>query len=670
MSRISAFVITVLLLTFTFGEMSTAVMGSPAAVPESKLLPIPPAADASFGQTVAIDGNTAVVGAPNEANGGDINVGAAYVFTFDGAAWSQAARLTASDGAAGDLFGTAVAIDDGTIVVGARGQDEFAGNAGAAYVFTGSGSAWSQADKLLPSSMGDNAFGFTVAVDGDRIAVGAPYTGSGTTNSGAAYIFDAGGSGWTETTRLATGGGGAVLSDLFGAAISLSGDLLLVGAYLDNVVYAYAYNGSTWAAAGTLKGVDTQSGDQFGYAVAVDGNTAVVGAAQNDTAGNNSGAAYFFERTGANWVQRTKVAPSGNMPGSRLGWSVALDGDRAIVGARNSKGLQDKEESGASYIYERLGTTWLEVMQLNASAGASFDHFGESVSISGGYVAVGAPGHGASGAAYVYKVGDDNDDDDPPPPDGPQNCLAAEQTVEEVLPGVFLTWDSAHRCNNTPAQGQYAFTVSLEADSGSTKTLILEHITLTHTTPRPLGNGPEATVEQLTGFPVTLSGGESDSFSVRGAYELVTTGEGQKANLHFCASGHDQATGEPFYLGINTFLRSGSATESDDGPPPTISNINVTAGPLSALITWQTDQPATSRVVYYRTDQPEMQHAVAKGCLAAQNHEVKISGLLPETEYTFQIQSQTGIGDAAISGSYTFTTAELGEKVYLPTVLR
>jgi hypothetical protein len=244
-------------MAIAFGQSAKAEI----ALTEARFYAGDPAASANFGAAIATDGAMAVVGAPGAGG-----TGAAYVFEYAGGAWTESAKLSPSDGMAADQFGASVAIQGGTIVVGAPGNDEAAGNGGAAYVFTGGGAAWTEGDKLLPSDVSDHSFGFSVDLDGDTIAVGGPYHDSGTTNSGAVYIFNPGSSGWEETVRLATNTGGAVLSDLFGWDVALSGDLLVVGAYLADTAYLYTLEATGWEPAGELSGDDTAVGDRFGHA--------------------------------------------------------------------------------------------------------------------------------------------------------------------------------------------------------------------------------------------------------------------------------------------------------------------------------------------------------------------------------------------------------------------
>jgi hypothetical protein len=632
---------------------------------------------AHFGRSVAVDGDTAVIGAP-AAPGTIPLTGAAYVFARSGNAWTQTAKLTAADGEAGDLFGTAVAIQGDTILVGANGDDDAGGNAGAAYVFTYDGSVWSETDKLLPGEVGDTHFGASVAIAGATIAVGAPYTDSGVTNSGAAYLFEDMG-GWTQTARFATNGGGAVLSDLFGWAVALSGDMLLVGAPLDDVVYVFNRDGADWSETAVLSGTTTQSGDRFGQAVSTDGARILVGAPQDDDAGTNAGSAFLFAPVGGVWQQEAQLTPTYPTPltGAAFGSSVAIFGGTAVVGAPNSQGVVDREESGAAYLYEFNGLTWTGDI-LTANLALAFDHLGTAVGLNSAGILVGAPDSNlaAVDAGAVYYYAHESTPPPPPPPLPPNDeevCLSEEQSTEEVLPGITLTWDSALRCLNAAPQGQYAFTVTLAADSGNTTSLVIDDVTLTHTTPRPLGQAPAADIDATTGLSLTLAAGGEGAFSVTGSYEMVTTGATQKANLHFCATGHDPSSSELFYLGLNAFLRDGDDDDNGAGPPPAppvISQIAVTPNPIGATITWLTDQPATSEIVYFPLDNPAAVMSATRGCLTAQQHTMQISGLQPGTAYQFQAQSRTGEGALAASDEFSFTTTEFSEYVYLPVAQR
>lgn len=365
------------------------------------------AAGARFGVSIASDGDIAVVGAPGAFVDGESR-GAAYLYNRQDEAWVQVGQLIASDGNASDGFGTAVAIAGDTIVVGAPSYALNGMYAGAAYVFTRNGSRWSESAILVPSIVGDIRFGFSVAVDGDTIAVGAPYTDSGFTNSGAVYIFETDENGWTETTRLATGASGAVLSDLFGWSVALKDNLLVIGAYLGDMAHIYERDDAGWQKTATLRGDDTHSRDRFGYAVATDGSRVVVGATQDNDTGVNSGTAFIFRLDNDGWQQEAKLMPTTPFPteGTNFGWSVTIAGDTAVVGAANSKGAQDTEESGAVYVYAFDGSLWEEVAFRTASDASVSDYLGRAVAISANNILAGASdsddAETDAGAVYIF----------------------------------------------------------------------------------------------------------------------------------------------------------------------------------------------------------------------------------------------------------------------------
>jgi hypothetical protein len=160
----------------------------------------------------------------------------------------------------------------------------------------------------------------------------------------------------------------------------------------------------------------------------------------------------------------------------------------------------------------------------------------------------------------------------------PASCALVDQSTEEVLPGVTLTWDSSFLCADAPDSGTYEIEVTVSNAAGSAEAVEITDLRLSHTTPRPGGQGPDATA-QAEGLPIEVAPGESESFRVFGSYELVSTDEGDKANLHLLASGSGVESGEGFELGINVHLRgpgavedggieTRSSAEPDGGGPP------------------------------------------------------------------------------------------------------
>jgi hypothetical protein len=446
-----------------------------------------------FGNSVAISGDTLVVGAWSEdsnatginGNQGDnsaTDAGAVYVFTRSGTVWSQQAYLKASNTGGGDFFGTSVAISDDTIVVGAGWEDSNAtgvngdqsnnsvNNAGSAYVFTRSGTVWSQQAYLKASNTDVNDhFGWSVAISGDTLVVStfaenSSATGingnqgdNSATDAGAAYVFTRSGTVWSQQAYLKasnTGGG-----DEFGNSVAISGDTLVVGALREDssatgingdqsdnsapvagAAYVYTRNGMTWSQQAYLKASNTDVNDHFGRSVAISGDTLVVGAfvensgatSINGDQDNNSafraGAAYVFTRNGTTWSQQAYLKASNTGRRDNFGWFVAISGNTLVVAANeedsNATGINGDQgdnsvsNSGAVYVFTRNGTTWSQQAYLKASNTGGGDFFGTSVAISGNTLVVGAIEEGSNatgingdqsdnsavnaGAAYVF----------------------------------------------------------------------------------------------------------------------------------------------------------------------------------------------------------------------------------------------------------------------------
>ena len=366
--------------------------------------------DDRFGLSVAVDGNTAVSGAPGPGPFSEFaaDAGAAYVFVRGSSGWGQRVELTASDGEVGDEFGISVAIDGDTIVVGARGDE---GARGAAYVFTKSGREWSQVAKLTSSGGdADDQFGHSVSIDGDTILVGAPQDD---TNPGAAYVFTKSAGVWgnppvlgthrVETAKLTAHD--AALADYFGYAVSVHGDTVVIGAYGDDdnsednsgSAYLFTEPGTGWAnSAGTNKRTasDPDEDDQFGKAVAVHEDTLVIGAP-------NADAAYLFsfDSQADEWKQQAKLTATevDDVTIDEFGSSVAVHGDVVVVGAPATDIDEDEASaSGAAYLFTKPSDGWAdstETATLILPAGGAAeeeDQFGSSVDVDGQYVVVGA----------------------------------------------------------------------------------------------------------------------------------------------------------------------------------------------------------------------------------------------------------------------------------------
>jgi len=402
------------------------------------------------GSAAGVNGNQNDNGAPN--------AGAAYVFVRSGTNWTQQAYLKASNPDANDFFGTSVAVSGDTIVVGAREESSAAqevnGNqednglpgAGAAYVFVRSGTNWTQQAYLKPAKPGTlNYFGASVAVSGNTVVVGAPNEPGASAgvngdpyddslpSAGAAYVFVRNGTNWTPEAYLKASN--PRMDTLFGHSVALSGETVVVGAPFEDgtatginqppasvdgfeagAAYVFARAGTNWSQQAYLKASNAGASDNFGWSVAASADTVAVGAFQesssatgvNGAQGNDnaarSGAAYVFVRSGNTWSQQAYIKASNTEAEDRFGWSIGVANDNLVVGAphessgsRTVNGNQSDNSAssaGAAYVFTRTGATWAQAAYLkasNADGGSPFgDYFGVAVAVSEDTVAVGA----------------------------------------------------------------------------------------------------------------------------------------------------------------------------------------------------------------------------------------------------------------------------------------
>jgi MYXO-CTERM domain-containing protein len=323
------------------------------------------AASDRFGNSVSVSGGTAIVGALDHTVGANAQQGAAYIFVQSGGTWTQQAELTASDGAAGDEFGYSVSVSGGTAVVGAFNHTVGANaQQGAAYVFVQSGGTWTQQAELTASDgAASDLFGISVSVSGGSAIVGADNHVGTNAQQGAAYVFVQSGATWTQQAELTASDGAA--SDLFGVSVSVSGGTAIVGAYTHNVganlrqgaAYVFVQSGATWTQQAELTASDGAGGDQFGYSVSVSGGTAVVGARFHKVgADKKQGAAYIFVQSGATWTQQAELTASDGAPFDFFGHSVSVSGSTAIVGAVNHQ-VGANAAQAAAYVFDTSGAT-------------------------------------------------------------------------------------------------------------------------------------------------------------------------------------------------------------------------------------------------------------------------------------------------------------------------
>jgi hypothetical protein len=362
-----------------------------------------PAAWDVFGKSVAVSGDTIVVGAPGDDNGAT-DSGSAYVFEYNGGAWTQT-KLVPPGNQAFDQVGTSVAIDGDIILVSEFADGAGDVNTGAAHVYERVSGIWTHVRKLTVA--GTNRFGWKVALSGNRAAVVSIGTAT-------VYIYErnAGAGGWTAPPASISG----VLGSAFGEDISLSGDLLLVGARVNGA--GYVYDGKfSWLLVKTLTGPITEA---FGFSVSISGNTAVIGAPGASTGSVGvHGAVYVFDRnpsTGT-WGSAAKLV-AGEVPGAgtaedQVGTDVDIAGDTIVAGAWGDDVYADL--SGSAYAFRRSGGVWTETNKFiqppsGFGTGVQAHIFGRAVGTTGSRVVVGAPMFvgGANpplpGHAYVFEL--------------------------------------------------------------------------------------------------------------------------------------------------------------------------------------------------------------------------------------------------------------------------
>ncbi len=348
-----------------------------------------------FGYSISIFGDTALIG----AHFSNDDKGSAYIFTRTGTTWTQQAILTASDGAVEDQFGISVSLYEDTALIGAYAWNS---GTGAAYVFTRTDSTWTFQQKLTASD-GEvsDYFGVSVSLFGDTALIGA-FTWNG--GMGAAYVFTRTGITWTEQQKLTSSE--PVSPEWFGTSVSLFEDTALIGAVghwtTNGAAYVFTRSGTTWTFQQKLTASDGQEDDNFGYAVALYDNTALIGAYGDDDNGDQSGSAYVFTRAGTTWTQQQKLLPSDGEQGDSFGWFVSLDGNTALISAYWSE-----NGKGSAYMFTRTGTTWAEQQKLTASDGVRPDWFGWSFSLFGDTALVSAYNKDSgTGAVYVFVYGE------------------------------------------------------------------------------------------------------------------------------------------------------------------------------------------------------------------------------------------------------------------------
>jgi len=361
-------------------------------------------ADDSFGQNVSLDGNTLLVGAAQDDDNG-LDSGSAYIFNNINGVWTQKAKLKPKDGKAGDLFGDTIRLNGSMAFVGSWKR-----SSGSMYIFEESGGLWTETAKLKPSDgkAGDRFGSSFDRTDSGTILIGAASADQKGLDSGCVYIYKNVDGAWTETGKI-------YASDpspgaLFGRYIDIDGNQAVIGAVNSNgqqqnsgSVYIYENVNGVWTETAKLSASDGKNGDEFGTPSAIEDNTIVVGASENDGA---KGAAYVFEKVGGAWRETAKLTASDGEVGEEFGTSVTISGNTIAVSPRHDddKGV----DSGSVYIFQKINGIWTEVYKLTAADGSAGDVFGKRVVIDGDTLVVSAFKDDSevpdSGSVYIYPL--------------------------------------------------------------------------------------------------------------------------------------------------------------------------------------------------------------------------------------------------------------------------
>ncbi len=545
--------------------------------------------------------------------------------------------LTASDAAKGDHFGVSIAIDGDTAVFGA---DRANGRKGKAYIFTrNSDGDWNEVADFDGENAGDQ-FGWSVAVDGDTVLVGAHAyddNGNAPENSGAVYVYTKPSGGWGGTIATPVTLTAAVPEEysLFGGSVDLDGDTIAIGSRLADVrgrtsagaAYVFTKANNEWSQAARLTASDADSLDWLGYSVAVDGDTVLAGAFGTSPGFRvqGNGAAYLFQKPDSddgwsddnyNGHEAVKLTASDRQPADYFGFSVALDGDTAVIGARQHSDPDIGAGSGAAYVFTREAGVWGEKAKLTASDAAVGDGFGVSVALDGDTVAVGAwqdDDRGRnSGSAYVFE----------------KPALGWTSTFESLK----LTSPSGR------ANDRFGWSVAVDEDA---KLALVGAYSDDHD-----ANGDEvldanAGSVHVLGIPDWVDIGSSDSGTVS-----------HTVKKELDVSSSDLANGTEYSFQIRALNEGGAGSASDAvsatplGKPETPKNLSANPGDSQVALSWDvaTASSAIAPITKYEYSKDGGTSFQDIPGSDASTMNFTATGLTNETMYTFAVRAVNVIG--------------------------
>ena len=325
---------------------------------QQKLLASDGADGDHFGYSVSISGETVIAGAYGNDDSGT-NRGSAYIFVRNAGIWTEQQKLLNSNGQVNDLFGLSVSISGDTVVVSAEGEDDGGSQAGAAFIYVRNGITWTEIQKLLPSDRRTNSgFGRPVAINGDTIVIGKFLDSAIAHQAGSAYVFVRNPITelWAEQQKLEASDGLTSNSGHFGSSVAISNDTIIIGAPLDypdfdaviGSAYIFLRSGILWSEQQKLRASDRVLGEMFGHSVSVSNDTVVVGGIGYASSNNYNGASHIFTRSSDTWSEQNLTASDGEI-NDQFGASVSVSGDNIIVGARYDD--NNGTDSGSIYAY-------------------------------------------------------------------------------------------------------------------------------------------------------------------------------------------------------------------------------------------------------------------------------------------------------------------------------
>ena len=343
-------------------------------VEESVLLPTDGSAYDYFGTAVEISGNTIIAGAYGDDDNGSLS-GSAYVFTYDGSSWIEAQKISPTDVSGGDRFGHSVAINGNTVIVGAVYNSDKGTRSGSGYVYRFNGTNWIEEANLLASDGASYDFlGHSVAVYGNTAVLGAYSDDDNGVASGSAYVFDFDGEQWQEKQKLLASDGAT--GDRFGYDVAIENNRIVIGAFNDDVngsdsgsAYAFNFVDNNWVEETKIIPSDGVSSAQFGYSLTLHEDSIWIGANRDTNQITQCGAVYRFSTTESIWQEEEKLLPSSPTAGTEFGAAIGISASVLVIGSPGDR--EQGSNTGAIYVFDQRsndcnGNGTLDICEITA----------------------------------------------------------------------------------------------------------------------------------------------------------------------------------------------------------------------------------------------------------------------------------------------------------------